>query len=69
MYIMYNFIYFIYVISINTYMQVKYRFLLKLTAGLFGRGPKFVTKPDVSAVPLTAIFSGNESTLTWDDAR
>ena len=37
----------------------------KLTAELFGRGPSFPVKPNVSAAPLAAIFSGfNETNLT-----
>ena len=32
---------------------------LKFLPGLFGRGPVFSEKPDVSAVPSTPIFSEN----------
>ena len=41
------------------YPQQRSSLLLKILPGLFGRGPMFSAKPDISAVPLTSIISKN----------
>ena len=40
------------------------KLLLKFIPGQFGRGPLFLTKTDVSAVPSTAIISVNPVSYT-----
>ena len=42
------------------YRQQRSSLLLKFLPGLFGRGPKFSAKPDVSAVLSIAIISENQ---------
>ena len=46
-------------ICVLHYRQKKSSLLLKLFPGLFGQGPMFYDKLDVSAVPSPAIISEN----------
>ena len=46
-------------ICVLRYRQQRSSFLLKFLPGVFSRSPMFSAKPDVSAVPSTAIVSEN----------